>query len=216
MTAATILLDVDGTLVDSVDFHARAWTEALARFGVFAEVTEVRAQVGKGGDQLLPMFLSPAQIDRFGDDLVDWREQHFRRAYLPDVRAFPGVAEALGRLRHRGHRIVLATSGKRQDALYFCHLAHIEQLVDDMITGEDVENSKPCPDIFEAALKIAGVDAVRAVAVGDSPWDAVAACRAGVRAIGVRSGGFPDDVLTWAGCTEIYDSVVDLTGVQSL
>lgn len=210
MSVDAVLFDVDGTLIDSVDQHARAWTNALRYFGVNVAFKAVRAQIGKGGDQLLPVFLSEEQLTRFGEALKRYRQEIFRRDELPTIRPLPRVGDLFLRLRHDGKRIVLASSAHEWEVEHHLRLLKVEQLVDGYTTQDDVDRSKPCPDIFQAALDTAGVAATRAVAVGDSPWDAISASRAGIRTIGVRSGGFPDEDLRAAGCCAIYDDAAAL------
>jgi HAD superfamily hydrolase (TIGR01549 family) len=200
-----VLFDVDGTLIDSVDAHARAWTRALRYFGVNVAFDQVRAQIGKGGDQLLPVFMTAADLERRGEALEAYRQEIFKRDELPTIRPLPRVGDLFVRLRRAGKRIVLASSAHGWEIEHHLRLLNVEQLVDGYTTRDDVERSKPCPDIFAKALEVAGVPADRALAVGDSPWDALAAARAGIRTIGVRSGGFPDADLHKAGCLEIYD-----------
>ena len=204
MSVDAVLFDVDGTLIDSVDAHARAWTNALRYFGVDVAFDRVRAQIGKGGDQLLPVFMSAADIERRGEALEAYRREIFKRDELPTIRPLPRVGDLFVRLRRAGQRIVLASSAHRWEIEHHLRLLDVEQLVDGFTTSDDVDRSKPCPDIFAMALDVAGVPADRAVAVGDSPWDAIAATRAGVRSIGVRSGGFSDTDLLDAGCVAIY------------
>lgn len=210
MSVDAVLFDVDGTLIDSVGQHARAWADAFAYFGIRAPLAEVRAQIGKGGDQLMPVFMRGDDIERRGEALEAYRGEIFRRDQLPTIRPLEGVAALLGRLRHDGKRAVLASSAKQWEVEHHLRLLKVEQLVDGYTTRDDVERSKPCPDIFAEALELAGAPADRAVAVGDSPWDAVSARRAGIRTIGVRSGGFADDELLAAGCCAIYDDVAAL------
>lgn len=210
MSVDAVLFDVDGTLIDSVAQHARAWAEALRYFGANASFDEVRAQIGKGGDQLLPVFMSPAQLERCEEALNAYRSELFKRDELPTIRPLAHVGDLFVRLRRDGKRIVLASSAHRWEIEHHLRLLNVEQLVDGFTTRDDVEHSKPCPDIFDRARELAGVPADRAVAVGDSPWDAVAATRAGIRTIGVRSGGFPDADLREAGCIAIYDDVAAL------
>lgn len=206
MSVDAVLFDVDGTLIDSVDAHARAWTRALRYFGVNVAFDQIRAQIGKGGDQLLPVFMSAADLERRGGALEAYRQEIFRRDELPTIRPLPRVGDLFVRLRRAGKRIVLASSAHGWEIERHLRLLNIEQLVDGYTTRDDVERSKPCPDIFTRALELAGMAADRAVTVGDSPWDALAAARAGIRTIGVRSGGFPDAALRKAGCLAIYDS----------
>lgn len=205
MSVDAVLFDVDGTLIDSVDQHARAWTRALLYFGVPVTFDAVRAQIGKGGDQLLPIFMSPADIAAKGEALNAYRADIFKRDELPTIRPLPRVGDLFARLRRDGKRVVLASSAHRWEVEHHLRLLNVEQLVDGFTTQDDVEHSKPCPDIFAAALACAGVPADRAVAVGDSPWDAVSAGRAGIRTVGVRSGGFVDATLEAVGCVAIYD-----------
>lgn len=207
MSVDAVLFDVDGTLIDSVDQHARAWTDALTYFGINATLADVRSQIGKGGDQLMPHFMSDADIEARGDALGRYQSELFKRRYLPTIDPLPGVGALMLRLRRQGKRIVLASSAKRWEIEHHLRLLKIEQLIDGFTTADDVERTKPYPDIFEQALAMAGVAADRAIAVGDSPWDAIAAVRAGVRAIGVRSGHFSDDDLKSAGCFTIYDDI---------
>ncbi len=210
MSVDAVLFDVDGTLIDSVDQHARAWTNALRYFGVNVTFEAVRAQIGKGGDQLLPVFLSGEQLARCEEAINAYRQEIFKRDELPTIKPLPGVGDLFLRLRHAGKRIVLASSAHKWEIEHHLRLLKVEQLVDGYTTADDVDRSKPYPDIFLAAAQMAGIPAARAIAVGDSPWDAVSASRAGVRTIGVRSGGFSDDDLHAAGCIAIYDDVAAL------
>lgn len=210
MSVDAVLFDVDGTLIDSVDQHARAWTNALRYFGVNVGFEAVRAQIGKGGDQLLPVFLSRERLARCEDALNDYRQRIFKRDELPTIKPLPRVGDLFLRLRHEGKRIVLASSAHQWEIEHHLRLLKVEQLVDGFTTADDVDRSKPYPDIFLKAARVAGVPVERAVAVGDSPWDAVAARNGGIRTLGVRSGGFPDADLRAAGCAAIHDDVAQL------
>jgi HAD superfamily hydrolase (TIGR01549 family) len=205
------IFDVDGTLVDSVDLHARAWEEAFAHFGKHVRLGDVRRQIGKGGDQLIPVFLSAYELDRHGEALERYRGELWRRAYMPRVRPFPLAAELLLRAKDAGLRVALASSGKADEVDWNRRLLGIEpSVLDGVTTADDAARSKPCPDIFEAALAATGAPPDRAIAVGDSPWDAISARRAGLRTIGMRCGGFAEEELRDAGCVAIYDDPVDL------
>jgi HAD superfamily hydrolase (TIGR01509 family) len=202
---------VDGTLVDSVDLHARAWEEAFAHFGKHVRLADVRWQIGKGGDQLIPVFLSAHERGRYGEALDRYRGELWRREYMPRVRPFPLAAELLRRAKEAGFRVALASSGKADEVDWNRRLLGIEpSLLDGVTTADDAARSKPCPDIFEAALAATGAAPDRAIAVGDSPWDAISARRAGLRTIGMRCGGFPEEALRDAGCVAIYDDPADL------
>jgi HAD superfamily hydrolase (TIGR01509 family) len=208
--AGAAIFDIDGTLVDTVDLHAKAWQEALAEFGHDIPYLRVRRQIGKGGDQLMPVFLSPDELRRTGKKLEKFRGDLFKRKYLPLAVAFPRVRELFERLREDGVRIALASSSKSDEAEIYKRIAGIEDLIDAETTKTDVEDSKPEPDIFEAALRKLGDLAERAVAIGDTPYDAEAAGRAGLRTVGMLCGGFPEAELREAGCVAIYRDPADL------
>ena len=186
------IFDVDGTLLDSVDLHALAWREALAEFGHDVGFDRVRSQIGKGGDQLIPVFLSAAQQKAHGRELEEWRGNLFKERYLPLVRPFTAVPDLLRRTREAGLQIAVASSAKKNELKKYLEIADIAHLVDVSVSAEDAAQSKPAPDIFKVALmklKIAGADAF---AIGDTPYDAEAARKAGIPAIGVLSGGFAE------------------------
>ncbi len=205
------IFDVDGTLVDSVDLHARAWQEAFAHFGKHLRLADVRHEIGKGGDQLIPVFLSAYELSRYGDALDRYRAELWRRDYAPRVRPFPLAAELVLRAREAGIRVALASSASADEVESNRRLLGLEpSLLDGAVSGDDAARSKPSPDIFEAALAATGAPPDRGLAIGDSPWDALSARRAGLRTIGMRSGGFPEEELRDAGCVAIYDDPVDL------
>jgi len=208
--ARAVLFDIDGTLVDSVDLHAQAWQEAFARFGKEIGYDDIRSQIGKGGDQLLPEFLSEEELERFGDELAEYRSSLYRRQYLPWVRPFPQAREILARLKQAGTAIGLASSSKRTELGYYLRMVGGASLVDAATTGDDAARTKPFPDVFQACLEKLALDPGDAVAVGDSPYDAQSAGRAGVVTVGVLSGGFPQRELEAAGCVAVYQDVAEL------
>ena len=206
-----VIFDIDGTLIDSVDLHARAWQEAFAHFGKQFSFERVRYQIGKGGDQLLPVFLSEREIEEFGDELTEYRGELFKREYLPRVVAFPRVRELFERVLADGKRVALASSAKEEELKEYKRIADIEDLVEEEASADDAEKSKPHPDIFEAALSQLGdVEARDAVVVGDTHYDAEAAGKAGLKTVGLLSGGFPEEDLRAAGCVRIYKDAADL------
>jgi HAD superfamily hydrolase (TIGR01549 family) len=206
-----VIFDVDGTLIDSNDLHARAWQKAIARFGKEVTFEEVRYQIGKGGDQLMPVFFSREELERFGDELEQYRGDLFREEYLPQARPFPKVRELFERIREDGLRIALATSSKEDELAIHTKNARIDDLVDATTSADDAEKSKPHPDIFEAALAGLGdVGPEEALVVGDSPYDGQAAAQASLRIIGLLSGGFPEEELRAAGAVAVYRDIADL------
>lgn len=206
-----VIFDVDGTLLDSVDLHARAWQEAFAHFGKQFDFERVRSQIGKGGDQLMPVFLSQKELDEFGKELEEHRGELFKREYLPRVKSFPAVRELFQRVKDEGLSIALASSAKEDELKAYKKIARIQDLVEEETSSDDAEKSKPHPDIFEAALERLGdLSPAEAVVVGDTPYDAEAAGKAGLQSVGFLSGGFPKADLRAAGCVRIYRDAADL------
>ncbi len=206
-----VIFDVDGTLVDSVDLHAQSWQEAFRDFGHDIAFENIRSQIGKGGDQLMPMFLSKEELERKGAALEEHRGKLLRQKYLPRVAGFPCVRELFERLRRDGKQIALASSAKGDELEAYKKAARIEDLIQTETSSDDAEKSKPHPDIFEAAMqRLDGVSREDVVVVGDTPYDAEAAAKAGLRTIGVLCGGFPEHGLKRAGCIAIYKDPADL------
>jgi HAD superfamily hydrolase (TIGR01549 family) len=206
-----VIFDIDGTLVDSVDLHAQAWKEAFKQFGKDVPYQQVRHQIGKGGDQLMPVFFSKEELEEFGEEMEEYRGKIFKRDYLPRVRAFPQVRELFLKIKEEGLRLALASSAKEDELKVYKKIAHIEDLVEEETSADDADKSKPHPDIFKAALdKLGDVSASEAVVVGDTPYDAEAAGKLRLKTIGVRCGGFPDEELLAAGAVAIYTDPADL------
>ncbi len=200
-----VLFDVDGTLVDTVDLHAPAWMEALQHFGVEADITDIRLQIGKGGDQLLPGRIPPNMLEERGEEIQESHSGLFQRKYMSQVRAFPGVRELLDRIRAAGQQIVLASSGPAEEVETHKATANIADLIDDATTADDAERSKPFPDIFEAAFGKLGLsERSDAIVIGDTPYDAEAARAAGLSTIGFLCGGFTEQSLRQAGAMAVY------------
>ena len=206
-----VIFDIDGTLIDSVDLHAEAWQEALRHFGYDLPFDRVRAQIGKGGDLLMAALLPEEEVRRRGKEIEKYRLELFKGEYLPRVKPFPGVRELFERIKADGLRIALASSAKKEELERYKEIAGIADLVDAETSSDDAEKSKPHPDIFEAALeRLEGVAADEAIAVGDTPYDAEAAGKAGIRTIGLLCGGWPEAELRAAGCVAIYRDPADL------
>lgn len=198
------IFDIDGTLIDSVDFHAEAWQRTLAHFGFAVPYPVVRSQIGKGGDQLLPVFVPADALARLRDHIEKYRGELFAREYLPRITPFPRVRDLLLRIRKDGYRIGLASSANTEEVTAYKTLANIADLIDAETSSSDVDCSKPCPDVFEVAVDKLRVEPDTAIVIGDTPYDATAARRAGLRIVGVLSGGFPENDLREAGCIRIY------------
>ncbi len=204
------IFDLDGTLVDSNDLHAEAWQEAFRHFGKEIPLRELRQQIGKGGDQYLPVFLSPPEMQAFGEELNTFRGDLFKKKYLKRVQAFPKVRELFEQVRASGKRIALASSGNADEIEHYVELAHIGDLIDARPTKSEVRHSKPEPDVFLEALRQLRLSAEEAIVIGDTPFDVQAAKKSEMRTIALLCGGFSEDELRASGAVAIYRDVADL------
>jgi HAD superfamily hydrolase (TIGR01509 family) len=205
-----LLTDIDGTLVDSNALHAEAWRRAFEHFGIEVGMDEAWRQLGKGGDKLIPVFVNDADRAKLEEDIKKFRSDLFHRDYMPRIHRFPQARELLVRVKEMGRRIVLATSAGKADIDTYKKIVGMEDLVEEEASSSDTKESKPEPDIFIAALKKAGTTAERAIALGDTPYDARAAGALGIRVIGVTCGGWKKSDLLNAGCVEVYQDPADL------
>ncbi|HZB18591.1 MAG TPA: HAD family hydrolase [Blastococcus sp.] len=212
MSGARIaVLDVDGTLVDTNYQHALAWYRAFRSLGETYPIWRIHRLIGMGGDRLVAALGGDHVEARIGDDARERWVEEFDRL-IDEVAPLPGAREFLAAVRERGHRVVLASSGKPQHVDHFLDLLDARDLAEAWTSSEDVESTKPAPDLLQVALQKLGepLDAP-SVVVGDSVFDVEAAKNAGMPAIVVRSGGFGDDELRDAGAVGIYDTPADLT-----
>lgn len=204
------IFDLDGTLVDSNELHVLAWQETFRRFGKEFPLEQLRKQIGKGGDQYLPEFLSERELQEFGKEADKYRGEVFKEKYLPQVKGFPKVRELFERLRGDGKKIALASSGKDAEVKHYQKLLGIRGMVDGMTTADQVAHSKPNADVFIAALHLLGLQPHEAVAVGDTPYDVAAAKKIALPVIAVLCGGFPEQSLRDAGAVAIFRDPADL------
>jgi len=206
-----VIFDIDGTIVDSVDLHAKAWQRTFAKFGKNILLEAIRSQIGKGADQLLPVYFSKQELEQFGEAMEIYRGELFKKEYLAKVKGFPKVRELFERIKQDKKQIALASSAKKDELKRYKEIARIDDLIETETSSDDVERSKPCPDVFEAALKQLGnVTPDKVIVVGDTPYDAAAAAKANVSAIGLLSGGWTQPQLRRAGCIAIYRDPADL------
>ncbi len=205
------VLDVDGTLVDTNYQHALAWYRAFRSLGETYPVWRIHRLIGMGGDQLVKAIGGDEVEERIGDEARErWVEEF--DPLLDEIAVLPGARELVVALKDRGHRVVLASSGKPHHVDRFLDLLEARDLADEWTTSGDVEATKPAPDLLQVALQKLGEPAdVPSVLVGDSVYDVQAAKNAGMPAIVVRSGGFGDDELRKAGAIELFDTPGDLT-----
>lgn len=207
-----VIFDVDGTLIDSVDYHAEAWQKAFKKFGKDIPFYELRRQVGKGGDFFLPVFLKQKEIKEFGKQVEELRGEIFKKQYLSKIEPFPKVRELFLKLKKEGKLIALASSAKEEELEAYKKIANIGDLIEEQTSTDDAEHSKPEPDIFLAALeKLKIVKANEAVIIGDTCYDAEAAVKAKIRVVGVLSGGWTESELLKTGCVEIYKDAADIS-----
>jgi HAD superfamily hydrolase (TIGR01509 family) len=203
-----VILDVDGTLIDTNDAHAHAWVDVCHEFGHEVAFGQVRRMIGMGGDRVLPRLTGLSEDSEQGELMKERRGKVFRERYLPSCRPFPCARELLQRMRDDGMQLVVATSASKDDMAALLKAAGVDDLIEAKTSSSDADASKPAPDIVEAALDNAGCDASEAVMLGDTPYDVKASNRAGVRCIALRSGGWDDDAL--ADAATIYDDTADL------
>jgi phosphoglycolate phosphatase-like HAD superfamily hydrolase len=202
------ILDVDGTLVDSNDAHARAWVEALAEGGFDVPFARVRRLIGMGGDKLLPEVTGLDEDHPRAKPVGERRGAIFKAKYLPTLRAFPGTRELIGRMREEGLKLAIASSAQPDELEPLLRLAGAAELIEAASSAEDVESSKPDPDVVHAALGRLRLQPPEVLMIGDTPYDVEAAARAGAGAIAFRSGGWDDASLS--GAIAIYDGAADL------
>ena len=204
--APAVLLDVDGTLIDSNYQHALAWFRALREHGRTLPLVELHRHIGMGGDQLVKAVAGEAFEREHGDDARASEALRYEEL-SPDVAALEHASELIAELRERGCDVVLATSGKEEDTQRYQKLLGAEDLK--YTTSSDVEATKPSPDLVQVALE--RVDGDRpAVLIGDSTWDCEAAERAGIPAVGLLTGGFSEQELSEAGAARVYTRLADL------
>jgi HAD superfamily hydrolase (TIGR01549 family) len=205
--APAALLDVDGTLVDANYQHALCWYRAFREHDVVLPIWRLHRHVGMGGDNLVPAVAGDEVEERIGDAVRDRWEELFDEL-IDEVAALEGAHELMRDLKERGHAVVLASSSIQKHLDHFLDLMDARDVADGWTTKDDVEETKPEPDLVEAALAKAGTR--DAVMVGDTPWDIEAARRAGLETVCVITGGFSDQELRDAGAVSVFESVEEL------
>ena len=203
-----VILDVDGTLVDSNDAHAHAWVAALSENGVEVEFARIRRLIGMGGDQLLPEVSGLDADGAEGKRIGERRGEIFKDRYLPTLNAFRDTRRLLEAMKERGLRLVVASSAKKDELEPLLEIAGASDLIEAQTSADDAEKSKPEPDIVLAALRTLGMSPTEVVMLGDTPYDLQACQKAGVAMIGLRSGGWSAGDL--AGAIAVYANPADL------
>ena len=203
----TAVFDVDGTLVDTNYQHALSWYRAFRTHDIVLPIWRLHRAIGMGGDNLVAHVAGQDVEERLGEQLRSAWEEEFDQL-VPEVSAFAGAHELLAEVKSRGLRLVLASSGKSEHTRHFLDLLDGTDIADAWTTSDDVESSKPAPDLVSVALEKVG--GRRGVMIGDSVWDAISAREVGVPTIAVRTGGFSDDELREAGAEWVFESLEEL------
>ncbi len=214
MPLSAILLDLDGTLVDTNRFHVEGFRRAFAEWGYDVTEGEINRQVGKGGDKLVPALIGEEGERKDGDALRDRAKGLFRDVLAKEntFELFGGVPALLRALRERGLRIALVTSSEDDDldAIFKSVGSDLRDAVDVVTTASDVDASKPAPDVVRAALDKLGVESGAAAMVGDTVYDFEACERAGVAGLGVATWVWDEGALREAGARAAFADAADL------
>jgi phosphoglycolate phosphatase-like HAD superfamily hydrolase len=205
---AAVLLDIDGTLVDSNDAHAHAWVETFGKHGLEVEFARVRGMIGMGGDRVVEEIADQARDSRAAQELQDECAELFMTHWLQTVKPFDRTRELVRRLQGDGYEVVLASAAHEDAMQALLAIAGIDDLLDERARPPKPEKSKPNPQTIEVALKRVTADRSRAVMIGDTPYDVQAARAARVDVIGVTTGGYTVEGL--AGAVAVYDGPADL------
>jgi phosphoglycolate phosphatase-like HAD superfamily hydrolase len=205
----TVLLDIDGTLIDSNDAHARAWVDALRAHGYVIPFEEVRPLIGMGGDKLVPKLTGLDPDSGEAERLSETRSKLFLKRELPTLRPTKGARALLEHLTSIGLELVVATSSKSSEVQALLEQAGVADLIPLASSADDADRSKPDPDIVQAALRLSGSQIAHSVMLGDTPYDIEAAARAKVPSIALRCGGWWSDEAL-GGATAIYDDPAEL------
>ena len=205
--ADTAIFDVDGTLVDTNYQHALAWYRAFRRYDITPAVWRIHRAIGMGGDNLVTAIAGEDVEKAHGDELrAAWTEEF--EPMLDEIQPFEGARVLIDEVASRGFRLVLASSGQKAHVEHFLDLLGGREVADAWTTSDDVDATKPQPDLVGVALQ--KVDGASGVMIGDSVWDAVAAGKLDVPTIAVRTGGFSEAELREAGAFRVYESLVEL------
>ena len=204
-----MLLDIDGTLIDSNDKHTDCWIEAFAHFGKNVEWRVVREQIGKGGDLLVPDTLNAREMRKFGEPLKKYRGELWKEKYMKSVQPFRGAVASIHAIHERGVKLAFASSSNPDEVEYYVELLGVGALLEGTTSKKDAKFSKPSPEIFQAALERVKSDPARTFAVGDTPYDILAAHRIAVPVVALRCGGFAEELL--AKAEYVFDDLAAMT-----
>jgi len=209
MSRAGILFDVDGTLVDTTYLHTVAWWEALRQHDEDMPMAEIHRAIGMGSDKILDHLLGPDR-DNSQDEKLSTAHDILYGAWWERLRPLPGAADVLRACAERGLAVVLASSSKGGELTQLRRVIDADEVITAATSSADAEQSKPAPDILQAALDQSDVDAARSVFVGDSVWDVQAAAKLDIPCIGLACGGTSAAELSEAGAAATYKDPADL------
>jgi HAD superfamily hydrolase (TIGR01509 family) len=207
-TPMAVVLDVDGTLVDTNYQHAIAWHRALRDHGYAVQLWEIHRHIGMGGDQLVAALIGEEGERSDGEAIRDAEGKAYAEL-IGEVQAMNGSTELLRELRGDGAKAILASSAKAEEVEHYLDLLDARDLVEGWTTAADVERTKPHPDLVHVALEKVGGDGP-VVMVGDSTWDVKAADAAGIPTLAVLTGGFAEAELREAGAVDVLKSIGEL------
>jgi HAD superfamily hydrolase (TIGR01509 family) len=209
MALLGVILDVDGTLVLSNDIHAQAWVEAFNAYGYAIAFDQVRPLIGKGGDQVIPQLVAELNSkDGIGKQIANRRKELILKKFSSDLTPTRGAKSLVEKMRNQGLNLIIASSATEEELDLLLKVAQVDDLISEFVTSSDAQESKPAPDIVEAALNKAHLAADQAVMLGDAPYDIESAAQVGVGVIALRTGGFSDEQLS--GAIAIYDDPANL------
>lgn len=202
------IFDIDGTLIDSVDAHAESWVRTFERFGKDISRADAGKLVGMGSDQFLSDYFSKEEVEKDKEKIDKYRSELFMKEYMPRIKPFPKVRELFLKLKEDGIKIVLASSATEDEVAKYEEIAEIKDLVEKKTSADDAEESKPEPDIFLAACeKLGKIKEKEIIVFGDTPYDAIAAKKAGLKIVGVLTGGWSREKLLNSGCFKVYEDI---------
>jgi HAD superfamily hydrolase (TIGR01509 family) len=203
-----IILDVDGTLIDSNDVHTTAWIEAMAENGHKVSFDLVRPLIGMGGDKVLPETLGIQKDSEDGKRISQRRKEIFKERFLPNLRAFPGTKKLLEHMRERGLKLAVASSADKDELEPMLEIIGAVDLIEEETSSKDTKKSKPDPDVMQVTLERIDLPSDTVLMIGDTVYDIEAAKKVHVDTIAFRCGGWKDADLV--GAIAIYDGPLDL------